>query len=248
MIQQKIDSPSTPITIDPIVPVLKQIDDVIDGFNKKITENNKIIEKQDLYKTECKELIWNFLVSHLITKIEAYQKNHNGLQRGIQNLTIKLKTQQEKIAQLEKNIINKEAQLTSVLPTVDAINQILSGFGFDGFSLAENPTNPGTYKIIRPDGSDAKQTLSEGEYNFISFLYFYHLCYGSHTNSGIKRGKILVIDDPISSLDSNVLFIVSTLIKSIITHCRNNEKGIKQIFILTHNVYFHSRSNKQGCI
>ena len=104
MIQQKIDSPSTPITIDPIVPVLKQIVDVIDGFNKKITENNKIIEKQDLYKTECKELIWNFLVSHLITKIEAYQKNHNGLQRGIQNLTIKLKTQQEKIAQLEKEL------------------------------------------------------------------------------------------------------------------------------------------------
>ncbi len=37
------------------------------------------------------------------------------------------------------------------------------------------------YKIIRPGGMDAKETLSEGEYNFISFLYFYHLVYGATT-------------------------------------------------------------------
>ncbi|MGI9488047.1 MAG: AAA family ATPase, partial [Geminicoccaceae bacterium] len=43
----------------------------------------------------------------------------------------------------------------------------------------------------------------------------------------------------VSSLDSDVLFIVSSLIKRIFAEIREKEGHIKQIFILTHNVYFH---------
>jgi wobble nucleotide-excising tRNase len=51
--------------------------------------------------------------------------------------------------------------------------------------------------------------------------------------------RIVVFDDPVSSLDSDVLFIVSSLIKSLFDHVRENKGNIKQIFVLTHNVYFH---------
>jgi wobble nucleotide-excising tRNase len=50
---------------------------------------------------------------------------------------------------------------------------------------------------------------------------------------------VVVFDDPISSLDSNILFIVSNLIRRIIDEIRNQKGTIKQIFILTHNIYFH---------
>jgi wobble nucleotide-excising tRNase len=40
-------------------------------------------------------------------------------------------------------------------------------------------------------------------------------------------------------MDSDVLFIVSSLIKSLFEPVRKNVGGIKQIFVLTHNVYFH---------
>jgi wobble nucleotide-excising tRNase len=40
-------------------------------------------------------------------------------------------------------------------------------------------------------------------------------------------------------LDSNVLFIISTLIKKIILGCKSDNNPIKQVFIFTHNVYFH---------
>lgn len=120
-----------------------------------------------------------------------------------------------------------------------SINKILYNFGFVGFSLAENQDKPGTYLILRPDGTDASRTLSEGEHNFISFLYFYHLCFGSQTNTGLADDKVVVIDDPISSLDSNVLFVVSTLVKNVIQNCLKKNAGISQVFILTHNIYFH---------
>jgi wobble nucleotide-excising tRNase len=62
---------------------------------------------------------------------------------------------------------------------------------------------------------------------------------GATNEETITEDRILVIDDPISSLDSNVLFVVSTLIKEIIKDVKKNEGNIKQIMLLTHNVYFH---------
>lgn len=95
------------------------------------------------------------------------------------------------------------------------------------------------YQIKREDGSLAQETLSEGEITFITFLYYYHLAKGSTNQEEITSDRILVIDDPISSLDSNVLFVVSTLIKGIINNIRENKGNIKQLIVLTHNVYFH---------
>lgn len=66
-------------------------------------------------------------------------------------------------------------------------------------------------------------------------------------NEAVKD-KIVVIDDPVSSMDSGALFIVSALVREMIEVCYNNTDYrsnkvdgdyIKQIFILTHNVYFH---------
>ena len=102
------------------------------------------------------------------------------------------------------------------------------------------------YEVIREDGSVA-ENLSEGERNFIAFLYFYHQVRGSMTGEELKE-KIVVIDDPVSSMDSTALFLVSAIVREMINVCRNNTEYlnqkvpgdyIKQLFILTHNVYFH---------
>lgn len=67
-------------------------------------------------------------------------------------------------------------------------------------------------------------------------------------SSEAVKDKIVVIDDPVSSMDSGALFIVSALVREMIEVCYNNTDYrsnkvdgdyIKQVFILTHNVYFH---------
>jgi wobble nucleotide-excising tRNase len=65
------------------------------------------------------------------------------------------------------------------------------------------------------------------------------LAKGSTKQETITEERILVIDDPISSLDSNILFVVSSLIKELIKTIKKNEGNIKQLILLTHNVYFH---------
>jgi wobble nucleotide-excising tRNase len=162
---------------------------------------------------------------------EKLDKAITGIKTSLENARQEKQVKGAELRELEKDT-------TSIQPTIDAINGILKSFGFHGFSLAL--VDGGThYKIIRAGGEDARPTLSEGEKTFIAFLYFYHRLKGSETSSGITTDRVVVIDDPVSSLDSDVLFIVSSLIRGIIDEVRNKQGQVKQVFVLTHNVYFH---------
>jgi len=245
-ISNKIKSPATEVTIQSIVPTVERINAIIEGFNEEIKKNNDIVQNQANEKERCRKLIWQYFSYELRNSIQQYRRNYHGRIRGIENLSNKIREYYKEEMEHRRLIAEKEETLTSVAPTVNAINSILERFGFEGFKLAENDTEKGTYKIIRPDGNNAKETLSEGEYNFITFLYFYYLIYGSQDKTGILTDKVVVIDDPVSSLDSNALFIISTLVRTILKDCMNAEKGIKQIFVLTHNVYFHKEISFLG--
>lgn len=239
VIQSKIKFLSEVVEIESIMSLVSELVNLIEQFNAKIEKNNELVENQGRAKTECKKKIWDFLAFQCIGDIEEFLKQFGGREKGKQRILEQKKQKEDAIKKLKAEIEVKESSLTSVKPTVDEINHLLKEFGFNGFLLEVNEEKTGTYKIVRPSGEDASKTLSEGEHNFISFLYFYHLCFGSQKKTGLESKKVLVIDDPISSMDSNVLFIVSTLVKNIIRHCKENEKGINQVIVLTHNVYFH---------
>lgn len=62
---------------------------------------------------------------------------------------------------------------------------------------------------------------------------------------GWKKDKIVVIDDPVSSMDSSALFTIASLVRNMIKICCNNfdiesdgDMFIKQIFYLIHNPFF----------
>ena len=244
-IELKINSPSRIINLGATEEIVSKINDKINNLNMKIKENNqKIINKKN-ERIKFGNELWNYIVNQLETVIGIFNTNRNNYNATIKPQKIKLNENETRILQ-ERNIIREnEQKITGISESLIAINKILKSFAFDGFELTKGNTE-GTYKIIRPDGTDVGKTLSEGEYRFISFLYYYHLINGSNESSGIIKDKILVIDDPISSLDSNSIFIVSTLVKKLISDCFENKNGIKQIFILTHNVYFYKEVVYRG--
>lgn len=114
---------------------------------------------------------------------------------------------------------------------------MLFDFGITSFTL--KVYNKSYYKIVRENDENAASTISEGEKTFISFLYFYHKVNGGDSPENINNDKILVIDDPISSLDSNYLFIVQQLINNLYEKVLNTSNENKQLFILSHNSYFY---------
>ncbi|HRO56440.1 MAG TPA: AAA family ATPase [Nitrosomonas europaea] len=226
------------VELESISNVVSKIKSLIDAANLKVTEHNKIVSNLDAERKILTGQIWRFVLEELKAELAAYKASKNGLNNAIASIERQIKDAEAAKKQKQAEIRELEKQTTSVQPTIDAINALLSSFGFQSFKLAKSQTGT-SYKLLRQDGSDAKSTLSEGEKTFVTFLYFYHLLKGSTSESGMTANRIIVFDDPVSSLDSEVLFIVSSLIKGIFDEVRAGTGYIKQVFVLTHNVYFH---------
>lgn len=238
-IASKKREPSLSIELESLAGVVGAIRDLIGNANTQIASHNATV--QNLAEERCRLTaeVWRYLLDiELKDELVGYRSKRRGLQRAIENLGGQLAETQAALDTKSAELRELEKSTTSVQPTVDGINCLLASFGFDSFSLKQ--TDEGDcYQLIRPDGSDAKDSLSEGEKTFVTFLYFYHLLKGSESQSGISANRVVVIDDPVSSLDSDILFIVSSLIKGLFEEVREGSGHIKQVFVLTHNVYFH---------
>lgn len=194
------------------------------------------------YEREKRALIvsiWKYLVEENKSKIIAFLKMDDGLQKGIDSLSKNVSDLRIKYKNLDDNVKELGRNVTSTQPSVDEINKTLESYGFQNFKIVLSKTVKNQYQIQREDGTLAESTLSEGEITFITFLYFLQLAKGSTSRDTITEERILIVDDPISSLDSNILFVVSSILKEIIKSIKKDEGNIRQLILLTHNVYFH---------
>ncbi|EMJ44519.1 ATP-binding protein [Helicobacter pylori] len=246
--QQKILNKSKEMSrsfkLDSTKNEIDAIKDLIAKANEKITNHNETIKDIKTQKETCVEQTWKFLINEFKNDIQEYNKKYCGLKKGINNLEKEISENQEKIKKLENEIKELEKNMVSIKPIVNEINTLLKGYGFTNFGLACTEDEK-FYRIQRENGQLVGETLSEGEVTFITFLYYYHLAQGSLKENDISKNKVLVIDDPISSLDSNILFIVSVLVKDLMKETMEEKEtmkektNIKQMIILTHNTYFY---------
>ncbi|MBX3630766.1 MAG: AAA family ATPase [Nitrosomonas sp.] len=237
-IARKKKEASTIVALETLQDVMDEIAAEITAANAKAKEHNATIDNLSKEKRTLISQIWRFIVEENKQAYDVYATKKNGLDTAIAILQSDIKNLEQEKKNKSDEIKEFERKITSIKPTIDEINKLLLSFGFSSFSLSESEKN-GFYKIVRPNGEDVEETLSEGEKTFVTFLYFYHLLKGSNTESGITEDRIVVFDDPVSSLDSDILFIVSNLIKGLFEEVRSQTGHIKQIFVLTHNIYFH---------
>lgn len=237
ILEKKVDNLSQKYKLTSISEFDEKINTLINTANVKIQEHNDFIKNLNNEKKNLEPLVWKYICNELNsnitnynTKIESLDKDKVALEVEKEKKTVELAKHKEELKQLEK-------KLTSVQPTLDSINKLLSDFNFTGFRLAKG-NSEFTYKIERLDGTPVEKTLSEGEKSFVTFLYFYNLLNGSQSSSGVVNNRIVVIDDPVSSLDNDILFIVSTLIRMMFNGLFDDSLSIKQLIILTHNLYF----------
>ncbi|WP_432463082.1 AAA family ATPase [Agarivorans sp. QJM3NY_33] len=238
LLGNKISEPASTVTLKATHQIIDEIKSIVENANNSINQHNLIVSNFKSEKELLVNQVWKFVLEkELKAELQQYTKDSSSLQKAIQGLTVGISTKKaDKIAK-DAEIKALEKDTTSIQPTIDAIDSLLKSFGFTSFTIGKS-TKDRCYSIVRGDGSCAKETLSEGEKTFISFLYFYHLLKGSFSEIGITTDRVVVIDDPVSSLDSDILFIVSTLIKGLMSDTRNDSSLMKQLFILTHNTYF----------
>lgn len=233
-------------------------------LTKLINTNNTLYRDTDVNKKRLLDNIWIYMANKCKNKIEEFNKRKIKYARINKYATDQIDQFNDKIDTARQNIETLRSQTVNTRESIDSINMLLTNAGFEGFEIAEKEiiNNISRYYLKRPNSPNSNpvfESLSEGEKNFISFLYFYQLCLGTDDllNSGSKK-KIIIIDDPVSSLDSQSLFIVSTLIRALIKRYNDDNKtnrklfknnNIAQVIILTHNIYFYKEvSFERGSI
>lgn len=226
------------VALAPLSTVFNEIHALIDAANTDVAAHNNMVANLTAERTHLTAQVWKFVVEELKSEFAAFKTVHDGLNKAITAMTTQITTAETDRVKKAAELRALERTTTSIQPTIAGINSLLASFGFQGFALAKAASGT-SYKLVRSDGSDAKATLSEGEKTFVTFLYFFHLLKGSDSDSGMTTDRIVVFDDPVSSLDSDILFIVGSLIKGLFDEVRAGTGHIKQIFVLTHNVYFH---------
>ena len=262
-IKEKVSEPARVVTLDETATLLGELAEMITGFNSLIAENNENVSAGPKKKNACRNKVFELLAFRLKALIDTYAGNDTAINAEIETQQTAMNTHKGIIERLNGELRTLNSQTVETETAMNTINAMLRDSGFQGFEIrprAEEIHRPdGTverivpvpainYEVIRTETGEIAANLSEGEKNFIAFLYFQQTVFGSESAEGDNREKFVVIDDPVSSMDSSALFIVSAQVRKMIEICRNNADNrnplvpgnfIKQIFVLTHNAYFH---------
>lgn len=258
VIQHKIDHSNERKTINSILFKKKELSEIINLIN----ENNKLYSDLDVNRGNLVADIWDFMANNCQNEVSDFKLIEPKYPRLNALANFLISSYEDKIVAAKQEIEKLRSETVDTKVAVENINTILNNTGFEGFEIAEKEkiNNISKYYLKRKDNEFNKpvfKSLSEGEKNFIAFLYFHQLCIGSDDlqNNGVKK-KIIVIDDPVSSLDSQSLFIITTLIRELIQ--RKGDKkpeiqelyynNIAQAFILTHNFYFYKEVSMKRMI
>jgi len=228
----KLRAPSQKVFLVESESRIREFNQFIETINKAITEHNTKIDNKDASLDTIKNEFWHIMRWDYDQTISAYKNDKNsiesiikGLKKEIKDIEINVSVKKRVVEEQQKKTVNIEESITN-------INNGLIDLGIDGFKIEKHSDT--LYKIARAEKCENTfKTLSEGEKMIISFLYFCELCKGKKTASSHSKKKIIVIDDPISSLSHIYIFSIGQLIKNEFF-----KSNYEQIFVLTHSLYF----------
>ena len=252
LIEKKLKEASFPVELSPTLLTIQEIDRLVGDKNNQIVIFNQKIDNRTQAIADIKTKFWQLLRKKFDAEIAAFNQGSTQRQQKIAEAKVNADGVQEKIDNQNTIILTNQAQTKNIDTAVNRINDRLESFGLEGFKIqkieAMQEKNAHFYKIAHNEQEatdNAFKKLSEGEKTLVSFLYFVEMCLGTDDadKDGHAANRIIVIDDPISSLSFNLVFDVATLIKDLFL---TPDTEYKQILILTHHLYF-LHELKYGC-
>ena len=197
------------------------IKDCISKFEEEIEKISNTIEHN--YSEKIKELDAALNNMEILTKGKiALQLIENGFEdeiKGLKKEEVELNEIIKNNKEIDKQIKELEEQQSEYIDFMEFLNCILENLGIH---IKLNLRNDNYY--LQHTIEECKLTvddISEGEKNLLALLYFYFELYTDSEQTELKSDiDLIVIDDPISSLDDANKFYVLEIIKQILNEDR----------------------------
>lgn len=195
---------------------LDNFEDAKNGVLEVIEEHNYIHDKFE----ERKDAAANEIIAHVL-----FDEQDNYRQLELEAFKAKEEAQKAKktLEELREKMESLRSATRKHGVAVNELNTLLHDYLGHG-SIRLRAKDKG-YQLVRADGSVA-QNLSEGEKTALTFCYFLTQFRAEGRD---EKKLVVVIDDPVSSLDSNAQNYAFGLIKKHTNH-------VAQVILLTHNL------------
>ena len=214
-LEEKRDRPFRNMELEIEVPVIDE--DPVSKLNKVIRRHNRVHDNFQSRKSEDIKRLEADLVAQRCVEYQRYSKNEK-------NLESKAKSLGRQLNEIDSDIDRLEEAIREYRKPAEELNDELQEYlGHNELRLKAKDTG---YQIMR--GNSPGDALSEGEKTALALLYFLKTLKDQRfeLNNGI-----VVLDDPVSSLDSNFLYLAFGYIK-------DRTRDASQLFLLTHNLTF----------
>lgn len=236
--RKELFTPSQPLKIKEPLSALSTIQKI----NKIITSHNtfaETIQKQKqhaediLRLNEVRKKMDEFNYSEEDKKLAVLKANLDKLNDEMNNLREKLAEERNSRTLLISQTKNEEE-------VAKRINSLLVANGVESFSLRlvnDEEGQLGQYKVLGYNNieRDVSQ-LSKGEKNIIGFLYFVLSLESNHDDD---RPKIIVFDDPMTSNDDAMQYLMTSELQKIYENLNDD-----YFILLTHNGHFYVNVRK----
>ncbi|WP_067707720.1 AAA family ATPase [Erwinia sp. ErVv1] len=233
-IKEKIEKPSAVISVTDLSINQDELNKKIKNLNGEIKETNDRLNIYEASISNVTNKLWMVLrnscgdvIDNNNGNMEELKKERNAIIKRKEILEGEIQQEKIKLSQLRKQVSNMDE-------TIDKINASLRNLGLNGLEI-KKAHERNFFQIHRGnDNVEVYKSLSEGEKTIITFLYFLECCEGQ-LEEGEVKDKLIVIDDPISSLSHDYIYEISSLIHYRIIEGMAPEA---KVLILTHNLFF----------
>lgn len=243
LMQRKVQSPREALSIPSSTEDLGSVSQAIGEVNERIATFNARISDRGNERTRIKRDFWKRMRYDHKGTLAVHASAKASTEDAIRAHDEELTDLRGKVRDGDAELVQLRASTAGTDQAVEAINRRLLSLGIEAFKIKKQDGNGNLYHLERGGvGSNDYRSLSEGEKTLITFLYFVERISASasaDSNTPFNR-KIVVIDDPISSLSHNYVYdIASIIVHDVIGRKDEDGKEFKQVIVLTHSLFFH---------
>ena len=207
--------PFTSQTLDVSVPTVAA--DVVDRLNEVIGRHNHACDDFQARLSGARKRLALDMIARDQAEFLYVRDSHKAAVAAIRPQEQAVQKLSQEIQRLEREIVEHQQ------PAEDLNEDLKKYLGHGELQLATKDTG---YSITR--NGELAQMLSEGEMTAIALLYFLKSLEDRRFDG---QNGVVVLDDPVSSLDANAMYLAFSLI-------RNRTSNVRQLFVLTHNFSF----------
>ena len=228
---KKLSSMNDIIIISPAE--IQDIEHLINSLKDR-RERLDQIKKDKLKELREKDSKQRVLVNGAIGLAIKEDEDFNNRLNNLKKFETEVQDKHDKNIKLQNDIKDLESQKSDYGDFMNFLNEVLESLGIN-IRLDHCKDDEKLYYLRhsnKEDGDLTVKDVSEGERNILALLFFYFELYKDNLQQNSKDEiKLILLDDPISSLDEGNRIYVLELVRHILLE----KSKFEQIFIFTHS-------------